>query len=139
MKKSIIAAIAAMALSCAAYAEDWIMITESSTGVRLLVDVDSYRVQTWTGPNEWLSAKFRYFGEGSSGTPFIYTTRRDACRTGNGELVYQQWDGTRFANTDMYWWSNSGQKMYDAAGVALCALDRESRKPTKSGTIDKST
>jgi hypothetical protein len=42
MKKSIIVACAAMALSFAAHAENWVMLMESTDGVRLLIDTDSF-------------------------------------------------------------------------------------------------
>ena len=138
MKKTIIAVVAALALTAIAHAENWIMVMESKDGPRLLVDVDSFGGKQWpdltdaSKSNVWLFAKFMYYNnESGAGEPFVFTTKFDTCKTGNGELVYQAWDGKNFANKGRYWWSADGQKMYDAGGLALCALAKGAVAPDK--------
>ena len=148
MKKFIIAGCIALALTAVAHAETWIMVKESTEGVRLLVDVDSFGAKQWpdggdaTRPVWWVAAKFMYYGPDGAGDPFIYTTRADSCKPGNGELVFQTWDGKNFANKARYWWSTDGQKMYDAGGVALCVMTKSALEaPTeqKSSVKGKDT
>lgn len=138
MKKTLIAACAALALSFAAHAENWIMVMEAKEGPRLLVDMDSFGAKTWpdasgaTNPGIlWIAAKFMFYNADGAGTPFLYTTRYESCKTGNGELVYQEWDGTHFANKGRYWWSTDGGKMHDSGGLALCTIAKAVAAPAK--------
>jgi hypothetical protein len=138
MKKLIVSALAAMMFAIPAKAEDWVMVMEADVGTRLLVDFDSFGVQKWpdaTSPkkqNIWLSAKFIYYGKDGANPAFVYTTKYDSCKSGNGELVHQEWNGTAFANKNRYWWSTEGLKMYDAGGLALCALARAAADATNT-------
>ena len=137
MKKSIIAACAALALTAVAHAENWIMVMEATEGVRLLVDIDSFGAKQWPNPTDatqpvlWIAAKFVYYDTNGAGLPFIYTTKFDSCKSGNGELVYQEWDGKNYANKTRYWWSTDGKKMYDAGGVSLCTIAKAVAAPAK--------
>ena len=143
MKKSIITGCIALALTAVAHAENWIMVMDAKEGVRLLVDIDSFGAKNWPNPADasqqvlWLGARFMFYGPDGAGQPFIYTTKFDSCKSGNGELVYQEWDGKNFANKGRYWWSNDGQKMYDAGGVTLCAIAKEVAAPTKQKSSAK--
>lgn len=143
MKKSIIAACAALALCAVAHAENWIMVMESKEGARLLVDVDSFGAKQWPDADAskpavlWIASRFMFYGPDGAGQPFIYTTKFDSCKTGNGELVFQEWDGKNFASKSRYWWSNDGQKMYDAGGITLCAIAKEVAAPVKQKSSAK--
>ena len=138
MKKSIVAGCIALALTAVAHAETWIMVMEAKEGARLLVDVDSFGAKQWPNAADaskpgpiWIAARYMFYGPDGAGVPFIYTTALSSCKSGNGELVYQEWDGKSFANKGRYWWSSDGQKMYDAGGVTLCAIAKEVTAPTK--------
>jgi hypothetical protein len=72
-----------------------------------------------------------YYGAEGPGQPFLYTTKLSSCKSGNGELVSQEWDGKNFVNKTRYWWSTDGKKMYDSAGAVLCAIAKEVAAPTK--------
>lgn len=128
MKKLI--AIAIMSLANIAGAENWTVVSESTDGIRLLIDTDSLTIQEWadkTAPTNkipWAIASFVYFktGEGPS-DPVLFTTKLQSCDNKGGEVILEEKDNTsKFHITSRFWWSVNGKRVYDDVGQALCLL-----------------
>ena len=113
--------VATMLVTTAAQAETWKMIVDSDTGSRLVIDVDSIVIDGYTKPNGQDGTRIHatmatITDEGD--IPFRSVIDADECLTQQGgRLVNVYADNS----TNSYFWSMSGQKMYDAQGQWLCA------------------
>jgi hypothetical protein len=137
--------LAMLAMTCAfsvAQAESWILVQESDSGSRLLVDVDSYKrdIKGDDGTT-FAGALFRFFIKGEAGAPFAFLVETESCKSMNGQLISRKWENGKWVTTEKYWWSKDGNKMYDSGGTLLCGAYNQSKTTTetnpKSGTSGK--
>jgi hypothetical protein len=108
-----------------AHAANWIMVDETDDGIRMLVDVDTWRLtkQSENDDDITAAAMFRFVtSDGKLQKPFAYVNYVKSCASGNGELFMRDYDGTSWSTTTKHWWSRGGSKLYDRAGAALCDI-----------------
>ena len=136
MKKGLLA----LSLACAAMAaqaENWIMIQETDTGARLLVDVDSYKAIKGDNGAPFAAALFRFFKDGEAGEPFAYVVDTASCKNMNGTVYSRILENNKWVTSGKYWWSKNGNKMYDSGGEILCIAYNKITGAQKSGTAGK--
>lgn len=122
MKLKTLLASLVLASSISAGATNLVMVMESDQGIRLVVDSDSFVAVPADDKTPLIAARFSYVKDGEFTTPFAYVTEVASCKTRNGPLYYRVQEGNTWITKQKYFWSANGNKMYDAAGNALCDI-----------------
>ena len=143
MKKLLIAAALMTALS--ASAANWIRIADGDD-VRLIMDLDTFTAAKADDGTPLVAAVFQFVKGGQPNGGFAYLTAIESCPAGGGQLWARRFiekDGS-WETVGNYFWSADGGRLYDFAGMALCATLRNKieqnspQKPTQKLPKDKS-
>jgi len=135
-----------MLTSTVAYAENWYTVTDSSSGLRLVADIDSVVVDKYKTTSGAESVRIygvmQYVGDDTPPfTSIIDVTECFAKQRGTMVVVFQD------KTSKVYFWDGKGNKMYDAQGQFLCgfaiglrdkAESREQQGSTTPNTTPKS-
>lgn len=114
-------ALALLFVTTTVHAQDWSLVTDSSDGTRLLVDVDTVQVDKYNkGKSEGtrIHAVMSYLDNSQE---YLFTAIIDAhecLEKKSGVLVNVNSKG----KSNTYFWSEKGNKMYDAQGQWLCGF-----------------
>jgi hypothetical protein len=132
MKKTLIAM--SLVFTAALANANMVMIGESATGgLRLMVDAQSLVKNVGNDGVPRYAAAFQYVENGVFEPMIVYATAAASCRQKQGKLsLFEDAAGGGVVNTANYFWVEGGSKMYDFAGIALCALANiDAKKPKK--------
>ena len=113
--------ISALILTATAHAADWKVVTDSTDGARLLADVDTMEIQEYNNgtasKGTSILVRMQYIVNGVAGAVFSSAIDIEECLTKQqGTLVNSFGRG----ETNSYFWSVDGTRMYDAQGQWLC-------------------
>jgi hypothetical protein len=124
MKKLLISLFASLAFSVSA-SENWVVVQDSDDGeTRLLVDSESFtsaKDNTQANSPVYIGAKFRTFENGTF-SEFALLTDIISCKKNGGELTARKFVDGAWKTTNRFFWTKSGAKLYDRAGVMLCRI-----------------
>lgn len=127
--------IAGLLVTSIAHAENWTMVTDSNSGTRLVADVDSVKFDKYNKGNSQghRAMVTMQYVTGEYTEPFLVIIDIDECiQKKSGVLVSKRGDSQQ-----IYFWTNEGNKMYDAQGQWLCGFtigSIEALKNKKSNT-----
>jgi len=111
-----LAGLALSLVALTASATDWFYIMDTVDG-RFLSDKHSLKIEKNVHGVLIVSADFTFFKDGIYGPPVFVVLGADSCANGGGEMVYVEGSGSPVS----VFWSSAGHKVYDAAGIVLCA------------------
>jgi hypothetical protein len=141
MKKLFALAALTASLSVSA-ATHWVTIMDSENGnARLLVDAESWKPVKSDDGSTFIVAVFRYIKDGTPQPTFVFVTQPSTCHEGGGQLYHRELEKNEWVTKYKFWWSDTGSKMYDAGGMALCEImkvrleDKPDVPKTKPGTF----
>lgn len=130
----------ALLFSTSAFATNWQMIVDSSGGTRLLVEVDSVAIDSYTKADKSNGTRVYATMEFLSENEIVFTAVIDAedCLVREaGPLLNVYTDKA----SNIFFWSMKGGKMYDAQGQWLCGYlqgtlenYKKQNKQNKQGT-----
>ena len=115
--------VTALLVSAMATAENLQLVEDATDGTRLLVDTDSVKLIPYSRNSKddsiAVSARMVYYGSNNDVSEFITGIDAEDCSTkGSGTIVNVYSDKSQSS----YFWSASGNKLYDAQGQWLCVV-----------------
>lgn len=135
----------ALLTSTVANAENWQLVEDATNGLRLVVDVDSVRVQSYTKEGGVASmavtAKMSYITQDNEPLVFLSGIDGNDCvYQGGGSIVNVYADRSE----SNYFWSFKGGKIYDAQGQWLCAylidyVEKADKKTKKKPAVKQNS
>lgn len=135
MKKTLIAV--SLVLTATLTNAGMVMIGEATTGLRLMVDTQSLVKKMGNDGVLRYAAIFQYVDNGVFEPTIVYATPEASCHQKQGKLSLFEEAASGVVNTANYFWAEGSSKMYDFAGVALCALANIDAKKTKKINKEK--
>ncbi len=122
-------ACALVALSMTAYAETWVTVVDSDDNeTRLQMAKETFRVNK-DGDTLFIGAAFRVIQNAEPGEPSFFIITADTCIEDGGKMLQRKWNGKEWYNVKMWYWSDSGEKLFDAIGRKLCDIAKTGTKP----------
>ncbi len=121
MKRTILI-IASTMLSLSVYAEDWMLIHKDSTGLDLVINVESVTITKSEDGIPVVAALFRNQRDNLASDSFALITNEVACKNMKGQMFYRTYVGNKWVTTHVGEWSRKGVNAHDYAGRTLCGL-----------------
>ena len=115
--------VTALLVSAMATAENLQLVEDAANGTRLLVDTDSVKLTPYsrnsTDDSIAISARMVYYGANNDVVEFITGIDAEDCLTKSGGTIVNIYPDK---SQSSYFWSASGNKLYDAQGQWLCSV-----------------
>jgi len=111
--------------SLSANAENWKLITDSEGGNRLIVDIDSINVEEYVKSKSPEKKGLRVYGimrymhPNTDTSPFAAIVDGEDCVVRKSGILINLYSN---GETDKYFWSEDGVRMYDSQAIWLCAF-----------------
>jgi len=98
-------------------AENWQPVADSSSGQRLIVDIDAIDIDEYEKNQHRIFSKFTFVTVDGMLPPFAAVIDTNDCLVNQAGIMYYVFE-TGVKQT--YFWSMKGDKMYDSVGQFLC-------------------
>ena len=126
----------ALLFTITAHAENWLMVTDSDVGARLIADIDSVQIKEYNKGTKKGTGIFVNMQYVNANLIFVSAIDVEDCLLKQqGTLINAYPSG----KADTYFWSIDGDKMYDAEGQWMCGVVVGMLNNTKKQTKPKVT